>query len=240
MTLICTKWSTRNFKWDVHILIEGTLEASIRYLDTEARTELGRIEEAIKKPLDDEYREHLVDEHVDVLATNSGQERFLRNMALVALASRLAHALRAMARSAELFSKRREGRYGTNKASEFERLWAEYFERFGINVENSGRIAFVKSMVEVRNQIVHAGGEANTWKPLDKIDWNTGDEGYLKTDFSKQYPEYVSGTGTSAEVSVSEELLDQNIKASIELVGWLAGELRSKELARTKNNSGIP
>jgi hypothetical protein len=38
----------------------------------------------------------------------------------------------------------------------------------------------------------------------------------------------------NAEVSVSEEILDKNIKASIELVGWLAGELRSKELASAK------
>lgn len=33
---------------------------------------------------------------------------------------------------------------------------------------------------------------------------------------------------------VSKELLDKNIKASIELVGWLARELRSKELASVK------
>jgi hypothetical protein len=125
-------------------------------------TELEKIEEAREKTLDDEYQKHLVDEHVDVLATNSGQERFLRNMALVALASRLAHALRQMARHAELFIKRREGRYGASKSSEFERIWAEYFERFGIDVENSGRVGFVESMVEARNRIVHAGGEANT------------------------------------------------------------------------------
>jgi hypothetical protein len=41
----------------------------------------------------------------------------------------------------------------------------------------------------------------------------------------------VQGTGIGAEVSVSQELLDKNIKASIELVGWLAGELRTRELA---------
>jgi hypothetical protein len=116
------------FQWDVHILIEGTLEASILYLDTEARTELGKIEEALKKPFDDEYHEHLVDEHVDVLSTNNGQERFLRNMALVALASRLLHALREMARAAELFCKREKGRY--KGSSEFQRLWDEYYCRF--------------------------------------------------------------------------------------------------------------
>jgi hypothetical protein len=66
------------------------------------------------------------------------------------------------------------------------------------------------------------------------MDWSSGDEGLLTTDFSKRYPEYVWGTGMNAEVSVTQELLDKNIKASIELVGWLAGELRSKELASAR------
>jgi hypothetical protein len=89
-------------------------------------------------------------------------------------------------------------------------------------------------MAEARNRIVHAGGEANTWKSSDQLDWSSGHEGLLETDFSKKYPEYVWGTGTNAEVSVSEELLDKNIKASIELVRWLAAELRTKELASVK------
>ncbi len=105
---------------------------------------------------------------------------------------------------------------------------------FGIDVKNSGRIAFVEGMAEARNRIVHAGGEANTWKPLDQLDWSSGDDGLLEVDFSKQYPEYVWGTGPNAEVRVSEVLLDKNIKASIELVAWLAGELRRKELASVK------
>ena len=110
------------FQWDVHILIEGTLEASIRYLDTESATELTKIEEALKKNhFDDEYQEHLVDEHVDVMATMGGQERFLRNMALVALVSRLSHAVREMAQVG-LFGKP-QGPYGKKNDSEFQRLW---------------------------------------------------------------------------------------------------------------------
>jgi hypothetical protein len=221
------------FQWDVHILIEGTLHASIRYLVTEARRELDDIEEARKKPVAYEYQEHLVDEHVDVLATNSSQERFLRNMALVALASRLTHALRNMARSAELFNARKK-RYGKKSMSEFDQLWAEYHERFGIDFDaDKDRIAFVNTMREVRNQIVHDGSEANTFKPLGEIDWNSGDAGYLDISFSEKYPEYVWGTGMGAEVTVSEEQLQKAIKASVDLVGWLAGELRAKELQST-------
>jgi hypothetical protein len=38
-----------HFQWDVHILIKGTLDASIRYLESVAKAELGKIEEAIEK-----------------------------------------------------------------------------------------------------------------------------------------------------------------------------------------------
>jgi hypothetical protein len=218
------------FQWDIHILIEGTLDASIRYLTSEAETELKKIEEAMKKPCDDEYQEHLVDEHVEVLVTGSNQENFLRNMALVALASRLTHALRNMAKTAETFSPRKK-RYGMKHMSEFNRLWVEYHERFGIDFEaNKDRIAFVKTMQEVRNQIVHDGGEANTLKPLDEMDWSNGDAGLLDMSFSQKHPEYVSGSGLGAEVRVSEEQLQQAVKDSIELVGWLSTTLRSKEL----------
>ena len=219
------------FQWDIHILIKGTLHAGIRFLDSEAKIELAKIEEWMKKPASDEYQQHLVDEHVDVLATNDVQERFLRNMALVALASRLTHSLRTMARSAETFSPRKK-RYGQKSMSEFTRLWVEYKERFGIDFdENASRIAFIETLREVRNQIVHDGSEANTIKPLDEIDDRGSDSSVLDMRFSRKYPEYVQGTGIGAEVSVSQELLDKNIKASIELVEWLAGELRTRELA---------
>ena len=203
------------FQWEVHILIEGTLSASIRYLDKEANAELAKIQSSLDKATDDDYQQYLVDEHVDVLATNDGQERFLRNMALVALASRLTHSLRKMARSAENFCPRKK-RYGAKNMSEFERLFVEYAERFGINFQSeAARIAFIEPMREVRNQIVHDGSEANTLKPFDEIDMNQGDSGLLDMWFSQKYPEYVDGIGYGAEVSVSQELLDNNIKSAM-------------------------
>jgi hypothetical protein len=172
------------FQWDVHILIKGTLAASIEYLNREAKTELAKIKEQLEKPASDEYGQYLVDEHVDVLATNAAQERFLRNMALVALASRLTHSLRKMASLAETFSPR-EKKYGDKSMSEFARLWLEYSERFGIDFErNSARIDFVDKMREVRNQIVHDGSEANTIKPLDEADLNGGYSGWLDTEWA--------------------------------------------------------
>jgi hypothetical protein len=219
------------FQRDVHILIGGTLHAAIRYLGNEAKDELGRLEEWMKQDISDEAHERLVDDHVDVLAQNNDQERFLRNMALVALASRLTHSLRKMASSAELFCQRK-GRYGKTSQSEFERLWLEYEARFGIDFEaHKERIAFVEPMREVRNQIVHDGGEANTIKPMDKTELIDAQLDYLDKWFSNKYPEYVHGDEGGAEVNVTEELLEKNINASIELVGWLAGELRKKQLA---------
>jgi hypothetical protein len=234
------------FQRDVHILIAGTLSAAIQFLHDEAKTELAKIENWLKKPTSDEYQEHLVDEHVDVLATNDTQERFLRNMALVALASRLTHSLHNMARSAEAFSERKKGYrpkkgYQKRGMSEFAGLWAEYKERFGIDLidEHASRVAFVEPLREVRNQIVHDGGEANTLKRLDESEINGDESGWLDLDFSRKYPQYVQGEGIGAEVNVSQELLDKNIEASIELVGWLAGELRRREVASTKNITEI-
>jgi hypothetical protein len=202
------------FQWDVHILIEGTLYAGIRFLHKEADSEALATND--------------VQERFLVFATYEVQERFLRNMALVALASRLTHSLRTMARWAEAFSPRKK-RYGQKGMSEFTRLWVEYKERFGIDFDDkASRIAFVETLREVRNQIVHDGSEANTLKPLDEADPSGGDSGWLDTRFSRKYPEYVNGKGSGAEVSVSQELLDKNIVASLELVAWLAGELRRR------------
>jgi hypothetical protein len=91
----------------------------------------------------------------------TGSPRKVSIKALVALASRLTHALRKVARPADHFVSRK-GRCGTSQDSEFVRLWKEYGERFSIDfIAKSWRIAFVDPMREVRNQIVHDGGEAN-------------------------------------------------------------------------------
>ena len=223
------------FQWDVNVLIKGTLDASIRYLDMKVQTDLAEIKSALETSHDDEHQQYLVDEHVDVLETNREQERFLRNMALVALSSRLTHALRNMTKSAESFSPRRK-RYGDKRMGEYRCLWLEYTERFGIDfVANAGRIEFVETMREVRNQIVHDGGEANTFKFNSKTDWNKGVTAFLDFWFSEKYPDYVSGDGIGAEVNVSREQLDKAVDASISLVGWLAKELRAMELSSNKN-----
>ena len=222
----------QQFQWDVHILIEGTLDASLRYLDKQIQTDLAEIKIALDKSHDDEHQHHLVDEHVDVLETNSRQERFLRNMALVALSSRLTHALRKMTKSAESFSPRRKEGYGHPRMSEYRRLWLEYTERFGIDFSaNADRINFVETMREVRNQIVHDGAEANTFKFNDEVDWNKGVTAFLDCSFSEKYPDYVSGDNIGAEVSVSREQLDKAVEASVDLVSWLAKELRARELS---------
>jgi hypothetical protein len=229
----------QQFQWDVHILIKGTLNASVRYLDTKAQTDLAEIKAALEKSHDDEHQQHLVDEHVDVLETNSRQERFLRNMALVALASRLTHALRNMSKSAESFSPRRK-RYGNKNMSEFSRLWLEYTERFGIDFSaNADRIEFVETMRVVRNQIVHDGAEANTFKFNDEVDWNDGVTAFLDCSFSERYPDYVSGDNIGAEVSVSREQLDKAVEASVNLVGWLAKELRTRELSSIRKTKDM-
>lgn len=230
----------QQFQRDVHILIEGTLDASIEYLSTRVKSDLAQIEGALKKAYDDDHQQHLVDEHVDVLETISSQERFLRNIALVALASRLTHALHNMARSAESFSPRKK-RYGKKHDGEFVQLWAEYQERFGIDLsgEHKGRIAFTETMRDVRNMIVHNGGEANKHKFMDDIILDKGEAGLLDISFSEEYPAFVSGSGIGAEVSVSEEQLQSIIEASVNLVGWLARELRARELASLKKSTGM-
>jgi len=180
--------------------------------------ELAEIEKIIQKP-DDEHRE-------------ACREQFLRNMAFVALTSRLATALRNMAWSAQSFSKRKT-HYGSARMTEFDRLWLEYTARFGIDFKaNADRIAFVETMRNVRNRIVHEGGEANPpkmSKPVRKTD-SDSDEPSLDLSFSKRYPAYVSRSGIGAQVSVSEAQLAEAVKNSIQLVGWLAGQIRKKEM----------
>lgn len=51
------------FPWDVHILIQGTLNASIQYLEAQAKIELANIEKAMEQHRNDsdyDYQEHLL------------------------------------------------------------------------------------------------------------------------------------------------------------------------------------
>jgi hypothetical protein len=218
-----------SFEADVRVLIQDSLRAALEQLSSTARGELTAIEAAIKKTTDDDAQDHLVDEHVDVLAQELSQGRFLRNMALVALASRLTHALRKMARTAEHFRPRRK-RYGKSSDSEFERLWKEYTDRFLIDFAvNAPRIAFVEPMQKVRNRIVHEGAEANSWNSATVESLQRGEEPILDTSFSEAYSEFVTGEGWDAEVVVSQGQLDSMCDAAVALVRWLAIELDTQD-----------
>lgn len=227
-----------HFQRDVYVLIEGTFNASKRFLDEECKTELAKTKAAMDKTPDDEYHRYLEDEYEGTLHTNVSQERFLRNMALVALASRLTHALRKMSKSAESFSPRTKEdkkRYKKTTLSEFGRLQVEYKERFGI--EFADRVGFLDVMNDVRNQIVHDGAEAQTFKFLYEVQYSDAPE-LMDTSFADEYPAYVSEDGS--EVSVSEEQLQSFIKSSVELAGWLVSELRTRELAHLKAQGNAP
>lgn len=218
-----------SFEADVNLLIRDTLHAALAHLSGTADAELADIKKALDKATDDEIQEHLVNEHVDVLATGLSQERFLRNVALVALASRLLHALKKMARLAEHFCPSTHAYQGK---SEFLRLWAEYGSRFSIDFKaHADKIAFVEPMVRVRNQIIHAGAEANTWNDATLESLRHGQEPTLDTAFSEAHPEFVIGEGWNAEVVVSREQLDLMCDASVALVRWLAAELNAQDRA---------
>jgi hypothetical protein len=97
-------------------------------------------------------------------------------------------------------------------------------------VANADRIAFVDPIREVRNQIVHDGGEANPFKSGTSFDdLGKGDDAYLNTSFSKKYPQFASGSSMFAEVSVDEGQLQSMVDSALALVDWLATELRKQE-----------
>jgi hypothetical protein len=218
-----------SFEADVNLLIRSTLHAALTHLSNAADAELANIKKALEKATDYEVQDHIVDAHVDVLATGSSQERFLRNMALVALASRLVHSLKKMARLAEHFSRSTHDYKGK---SEFLRLWAEFGARFSIDFKaHADKIAFVEPMVKARNQIVHEGAEANTWNEATLESLRQGQPPALNTTFSKDYPHFVAGEGWDAEVVVSQEQLDLMCDASVKLVWWLAAELDAQDRA---------
>ena len=198
---------SENFERDVHLLILGTLHAAKTYLSEELAAELAKIEKTLDKTRGG-HQEYLADRHAELHWYYCDQERFVRNMAVVALASRLTHALREMARSAETFSPRKK-KYGGGDKQQFQRLSIEYAERFGIDFSsNTDLIDFIEPMREVRNQIVHDGGQANPFKPLDVCSLDMSIDDMVDREFSTKYPQFVSGEGPNAEVNVSQERLE--------------------------------
>lgn len=222
------------FEADVNLLIRNTVYAALTHLSTVADKDLASIKKALATATDHDAQHYLVEESVAVMATSASQERFLRNMALVALASRLHHTLKTMARQAERFSPTTHNYSGK---SEFLRLWNEYTTRFSIDFKvHAAKIAFVEPMVMVRNKIVHAGGEANHWTPETHEALRNGCEPTFDTTFSDAHPDFVHGEGWNAEVVVSQDQIDKMCDAAMALVRWLAKELDVLDLAWEKVN----
>jgi len=228
--LDCFQAEVEQFNRDIHSLILGTLDAAMKFLSGELQQEVAKLQADIAHTADGS-RDYLR-ERIDYCRWHySQQEKFVRNMAVVSLASRLTHALQQMAKFAEPFNPRKKN-YGDRSNSEFQRLWIEYTDRFGFDlVSNADMIAFVEPMRAVRNQIVHDAGKANPFKAVGDSELSAAWDDMLDLSFSEQYPEFVEGEGWNAEVRVTKRQLDSMIKDAIALVRWCAQELRQLELA---------
>ena len=222
------------FERDVYMLILTGLDAGIKLLTAETQSEDDKLMVHLTKA-NGGAAEHLAQEQADMWIQLSQQEAFLRNMALVALLSRLTHALLSMLRSAETWAPRDSHGYEGN--DEFKKIWAEFRARFNINF-GARYIQWVDPYRRARNRIVHNGGEANPMKPFDEIDINGGDEGMYDLSFSKKYCAFVHGSGFSAEVVVTEKLLEHAVKCAIRLVKHAAEDLRRLELEHGALNRG--
>lgn len=211
------------FERDAHLLVLATLGAAEQMLSAQVDKEIAEIKVAVEK-----YggSQRLDDNYVDALSTYTDQMRFLRNNALVALTSMLYTALREMADAAQWFAPGqgtdfyRNGSFG--KKGEYPLILNEYEARFKVNFkEKDELVTFIGPMIEARNRIVHHGGKPYVEK----------EGGIVEETSAASFTEYVQGNGISAEIEVTDELLESDVKASVKLVRFLAEKLRVLELA---------
>jgi hypothetical protein len=219
-----------HFERDVHILILGTLFAALASLNDESKEKDEELTKHIKAA-QGAHAEYLIDKQIEGWSNLADQERFLRNMALVALLTRLTHALHEMARQAEIFAPPNAAGYPGDY--EFKKIWAEYRERFGI-IFGAKYIQFIEPLRSARNMIVHNGGEATPPLPFAAIDPAKGDEGYYDPRCVKKYPKFVEHDGGSPKVNISEKQLNQAIKKAVELVNHTAARLRAQQIEAAK------
>ena len=60
----------------------------------------------------------------------------------------------------------------------------------------------------------------------------------MDASFAEKYPDYVAEDGS--EVNVSEQQLKNTVESSVKLLGWLASELRKRELAHIRAEGMTP
>lgn len=216
------------FYEEIHTLILWPLNSAITHLKEEAQAEDAKLEPHLKYPTPDD-EEQIFEEQQRHWQYFDGQERFLYNMALVALLSHIIHTLRTMARDSCWITPRKASYKGTGELAQ---LWTEFKERFGLDfVPHQEHIDYLDRLRVVRNQIVHDGGEANVLKDYGKTTINPDGSFHMyDTSFSDKYPEFVDGKEFSAMVTVSAEQLDRGIDDSIAVVRWISEQLRAIEV----------
>jgi hypothetical protein len=218
-----------SFETDVHTLILISLDAGITQLNTEAKADDDKLMRYLPT-VTGEAAELLAEDQAHLWIELSHREIFLRNMALVALLSRLTHTLHNMLGYAETWAPRDPK--GHEGGDEFKKIWSEFRIRFGINL-GARYIGWVDRYRRARNLIVHNGGEANIMKPFPEMDMDAGAEGMYDVSFSKNYPAFVNGT----DVVVTQKLLHHAVESAVRLVKHAAGELRELELEAAKKEN---
>jgi len=219
-----------NFERDVHILILGTLGAAITYLNKEAQEYHDELAPDLKTA-EGEGLAYLEEKLGEIWGYVGDQERFLRNMALVALLARVTYTLNSMARSAESFGPGDPNGYEGN--NEFQMLWNEYGVRFEIKFSPK-YIQWIEPLRKARNLIIHHGSEANPLKPPDKTPADADVYDHRDLSFSTKYPRMVEGEDYSAEVVITDQQLVSATKKAIELIRYTSSQLRARHLAIAK------
>jgi hypothetical protein len=228
----------RAFERDLHVVILGTLEAGNSHVERQYKKESRSLKVKLKQA-EGHYQEWLESSCAELSEEKWDQQRFFRNMATVAIATRLIQALRKLLGTAERFKARKPCR--DKSKSEILRLWTELGDCYGIDISgNAERIAFATSLNDVRNQIVHDGGNANSSLPFAQCNPEGGDAGLLDLRFSTKYPQYVEGSESSAEVNVSMKQVQQFGDDSLKLLNWVADELWNEQLKCRKAEVECP
>jgi len=125
------RFEHQKFERDVHIVVLDLLEAGIKQLDRVFKRTPERFDLRLKGATQ-EQEDWIIDDFIDIRADHEDQQRFLRNIAIVVLLSRLRHVLLQFARHGDEIAARSDsGHPGEN---EFQQLWAEFRLRFGIQV----------------------------------------------------------------------------------------------------------
>ncbi len=197
----------KNFQRDVYMLIEGTRHASLKYLTDEVTSRSNEFEPLLETVTGDDHDE-LVRRIADVWLEFADEEKFLRNIGLVALLARLTHALKKMAESADSFVPRKKSSYRKNGDSEFAELFREYNKRFQIDFfeKEQSRVAFIEPLRMARNKIVHEGGRVHPFKHASEVDIYGGEEGFRSKLFQNPTRRWLAAKA-SMRRSISQKIM---------------------------------